>query len=358
MHYTEYHLPKSLLIILLIIFSVLQFGCAVEKVDDTAKVDDYETVWPGPPDKPKYQYIMTIRGSKDIAAEKKDDLKQLLTGEKKRNIKLQEPFDVAARKGLLLITDRRKHIVHAFDIPRRRYYSLGYRMEGKLQQPLGIAIDEKQNIYVIDAAKKQLFVYDSLGLFQRAIGEDENFVKPTAVAVSNNGEQIAIIDTGGIDSEQHRLVVFNNLGTKLFETGSRGSLPGKFNLPVGVTFDNQDNIYVLDAGNFRVQVFDRQGNYKFSWGQVGRQIGQFSRPKSIASDNENNIYVSDAFFANVQVFNNQGELLLAIGKAGKIDLPGRYALPAGITVDEKGFVYILDSIFNKLDIMKYLPDSN
>jgi len=356
MRLSKNHHPHLLLLIALMLLSVLQSGCAVKKVEEVVKDDDYETVWPSPPEKPKYQYMMTIRGSADINPKPKDDLKQLLTGAKLKNFKLQEPFDVAARNGLILVTDRRKHIVHAFNIPRRRYYILGYRMQGKLTQPLGIAIDEQQNIYVIDAVKKQLFVYDSLGLFQQVIGKDENFVKPTAVAVSDNGERIAIIDTGGIDSEQHRLVVFDKQGNKLFAVGSRGSLPGKFNLPVGVTIDRQGNIYVLDAGNFRVQAFDREGNFKLSWGQVGRQLGQFSRPKSIASDNNNNIYVSDAFFGNVQVFNNQGKLLLAIGKADKVDKPGRYALPAGITVDEKGFLYILDSIFNKLDIMQYLSD--
>ena len=45
-----------------------------------------------------------------------------------------------------------------------------------------------------------------------------------------------------------------------WQTGSKGREKGKFNMPKGLDFANND-LYVVDSGNKRIQIFNRQGSY-------------------------------------------------------------------------------------------------
>jgi hypothetical protein len=71
-------------------------------------------------------------------------------------------------------------------------------------------------------------------------------------------------------------------------------------------------------------------------------------------DEDGNIYVTDSAFRNFQIFNPAGELLMAIGGETYDDLPGQYSLPAGIAVDERNNVFVVDQILGKVDIIRKL----
>ena len=49
--------------------------------------------------------------------------------------------------------------------------------------------------------------------------------------------------------------MFNREGQLLYYFGKRGTEPGAFQLPTGLTIDAQDRIYVVDSFNGRVQVY-------------------------------------------------------------------------------------------------------
>jgi DNA-binding beta-propeller fold protein YncE len=74
-------------------------------------------------------------------------------------------------------------------------------------------------------------------------------------------------------------------------------------------------------------------------------------------DADGNVYITDAAFRNVQIFTPEGQLLLAIGGEGMADRPGQFALPAGIALDELGYVYIVDQLFGKIDVLRRLSES-
>jgi DNA-binding beta-propeller fold protein YncE len=337
--------------VIFIILVQLISGCAVNIEKDSTQ--DKLLVWPAAPASPKYQYIMTIRDSMDVVEIPDAQLRSLLTGSNgKKGIELKEAYGIAAKQGLIVVTDRRRNLVHAFNIPKRKYYAFGYRREGKLSNPLGIALDDKLNVYVADSNHNRIIVYDQLGLFIRFIGEDESFLKLTDVSVNKDGTSIVAVDTGGVDSAKHRFVVFDQQGNKRFEVGKRGNKESEFNLPVASAIGLDGTIYILDAGNFRVQAFNPQGHYLFSFGKLGDGFGQFSRAKGITTDKDGNIYVSDANFGNVQVFDPQGRFLLPIGKQTTDNRPGGYRLPIGIATDNNNYLYIVDAFFNKLDVIK------
>ncbi|MGE5623042.1 MAG: hypothetical protein ACM3WS_07805 [Bacillota bacterium] len=57
------------------------------------------------------------------------------------------------------------------------------------------------------------------------------------------------------------------------------------------------------------------------------------------------------------MFDPRGQLLLAVGDAGTRSEPGRYGLLGRIAVDETGRVYVADQLFNKVEVIRRLSES-
>lgn len=311
-------------------------------------------VWPKPPDEARFRYEYTIRHVGDIEPRSREtSIRESILGTSTADIPaFEKPAAIASRNGRIYVTDSARRHVVAFDVPRRRVFRFGLRPPGTLIKPAGVAIDGEMNVYVADTGRRQVVVYDNLGLFRQTIGDGKLLERPTGVAVNAEGTRVYVIDRSENDSEAHRVVVFDGNGNRLREIGSRGSGPGQFNIPVQGAVARDGTLFVLDAGNFRVQSFDPEGRFLGSFGRTGIGLGEFSRPRGVAIDGDGNVYVSDANFGNVQVFSPRGELLISIGQASTRDGPGLYGLVGGIAVDETGRLYVADQLFSKVEIVR------
>jgi len=182
-----------------------------------------------------------------------------------------------------------------------------------------------------------VMVYDRDGKFLRKIGSEKMFDRISSVTVDPGGERVYAVDIGGVNSENHRVRVFDGAtGNHLFDIGKRGKGAGEFNLPRDLAVGRDAQLYVVDGGNFRVQVFDAAGRYLHAFGSIGKQLGNFARPKEVATDRDGNVYVVDTAFGNFQLFSPEGDLLMFIGERSEQDGPARYMLPSGVYVDEDG----------------------
>lgn len=340
-----------------LLLSVLLASCAPAPSKKGADASAARAlVWPAPPDAARFAFETQLRSAADIAPppSPEEALRKRLTGE--RTTEPRAAFEkisaVAARNGRVYVTDTIMRRVIVFDVPRRRLFHFGLRPPGKLDKPMAVAVDAKQNVYVVDAGRRLVVVYDAFGLYQHAVGEPSDLIRPTGVAVSADGERIYVVDRATNESDRHRVVMFGKDGRKLRELGRRGSGQGEFNVPVQAAVGPDGKLYVLDAGNFRVQVFDAEGDHLRSFGASGDTAGSFARPRGIAVDAASRVYVSDAFFGNFQVFDAEGELLLAVGRQSAEDEPGRYGLISGLSVDETGRVYVADQLFNKIEVIR------
>ena len=338
---------------------VLLFASCSEVPQQEEKTFKGPLIWPQPPDQPRFAYETTLRSLADIIIESDDDrLRRQLTGEKAPNQSVfTKPAAIVARKGRIYVADIDTNSIIVFDIPRRKLFRFGLRQPGNLAKPSGLALDAEMNVYVADVKLRKVMVYDSLGLFQRAVGDPEDLERPTGVAVSRDGERIYVIDRSDNESDNHHVVVYDKKGKKLQVIGSRGSGEGQFNVPLQGVVGTDGTLYVLDSGNFRVQIFDRNGKFLRAFGGPGTEFGKLARPRGIAVDDEGNIYVSDASFNNFQIFNPDGQLLLAIGESDQESNPGRYGLLNGIAVDETGRVYVVDQFFTKVEVIRRLSNS-
>lgn len=329
-------------------------GCAVAPAPPREAA---APLWPAPPEQPRFRYEASLRSARSLGeASEAGQLRRLLTGEDER-AGFGKPYAVAAARGRVYVGDTEGRRIFVFDLGRRRSFAFGLRREGELKKPAGIALDAQANVHVVDASARRLVVYDALGLYRRDIDGAAEWVRPSGVAVSPDGQRLFVVDTGGVESEAHGVVEYDGQGRLVRRIGRRGEAPGEFNLPVDAALGPDGTLWVLDAGNFRVQAFDARGAVLRRFGSAGNGFGQFGRPRGIAVDGEGLVYVSDASFCNVQVFRPDGELLLAIGARGGDDGPGRYRLPAGVAVDETGRLYVVDQFFHKVEVIRRLDEA-
>ncbi len=124
---------------------------------------------------------------------------------------------------------------------------------GNFSSPAGIAVDEKNEIYVADYGNNRVQVFSQEGRFLRTFGKIGNdqgeFYHPYELALSSDG-WLAVSDYGN-----NRIQIFDRNGDILFCFGRRGNGQGEFNGPIGLAFDEERRLYVADAFNHRIQVF-------------------------------------------------------------------------------------------------------
>lgn len=328
-------------------------GCVA--LDDTGPAEPQaDIVYPPPPETARFIFERTILSSADVVTANRDTRwRQILTGEAATSTGFSKPFDVEVCQGRIYVSDTVRRSVLLFDVPAGTFSEIGLQEPGALRKPLGMAVDSDCNLYVVDGTASRVVIYDQDGEYVNAVGGSQWFRRPSHVEVDPDGIRIYVVDTGGIDNDQHMVRVFETAsGEHLFDIGERGDDPGNFNLARDIALGSGGRLYIVDGGNFRVQVFGIDGNYIGAFGSIGVSPGQFSRPKGIDTDPDGNVYVTDSAFGNFQIFDPEGQLLLFIGTRSETSDPGKYMLPAGIAVDEDGRVYMVDQFFRKLDIFR------
>ncbi|MBF0135898.1 MAG: hypothetical protein H7833_15520 [Magnetococcus sp. DMHC-1] len=355
------HKPKSGFVahfsgVFLLLFLSLLSACVStpEKQDPLAPL-----VFPSPPDPARFVFERTLRGSTDAKPQGDEDsvnLQNMLSGETGPAGKgFNKPYGITVRQGRIYVGDTVSRTVMMLDPANGQSKEIGAEDPGGLVKPMGIDSDAQGNLYVVDATKKWVMVYDKDGKYIRAIGGAKEFDRPSGVAVNLEGTRVFVADTSSSrgKNENHRVRVYDaKSGKFLFDIGQRGSKDGEFNLIRDARIGPDKNLYVVDGGNFRIQVFNQDGKFIRQFGTVGRRLGQFARPKGIAMDREGNLYVSDASHANFQIFTKDGQLLMFIGTRGSEKERASYMLPAMIAVDEDGRVYMVDQGYGKVDVYR------
>lgn len=311
-------------------------------------------VFPSPPDEPRFIYDRTIRSSMDIKElSGSDKLKLFATGATDSAVGLAKPYGVAVKEGRVYVSDTQQRAILLFDVPNGTTKIIGTEGPGTLLKPLGLDISPNGDIYVADNTAKRVVVFNKDGDFLQALGSAKELKRPSGVALSPDGSKAYVVDTAGIDSEDHKVYVYDTAtGDLLKSIGKRGTGEGEFNLPVQASTAPDGTLYVVDGGNFRVVAFTPDGAFKRAWGEAGRRSGNFSRPKGVATDKDGNVYVIDTAFGNFQLFNDAGLLLMHVGSRGSNGGAAEFFLPAGIDVDEDGRIYVIDQYFRKIDIIK------
>ena len=224
------------------------------------------------------------------------------------------PHDVSDTYGIAFDSAGNVYIADLFDWLIVKFSSDGSQIndwlypnwEGGLNvvNPLGIAIDTADNLYVINMSlydwKLWVTKYAPGGVFVKRWGF--NGTDDPALD-SWDASSIAIDSLGFVyvtDVYNHQVHKFSSDGVPIVSWGSQGSNEGQFVSPRGIAVDQLFNVYVCDRGNNRVQKFDRNGNFLTQWGSFGTGDGYFMEPTGIAVDATDNVYVIDQQTKRIQ----------------------------------------------------------
>ena len=125
---------------------------------------------------------------------------------------------------------------------------------GQFIQPRGMAIDERDRLYVTDACNHRVQEFD-------------------------------------VSVEPPKLV-------RVWGVEGRGL--GQLRYPYGIDLDQEGYIYIAEFGNNRVQKFTREGKFVSSWGAPGRKEGELNQPWALSVDSQGRLNILDTYNHRVQ----------------------------------------------------------
>lgn len=258
-------------------------------------------------------------------------------------------------EGNLFVADTGNHRIQKLKSDASFIHAWGGQGTGnsEFNQPRGVAVDSDGNVIVADWGNNVVKVFDNNGNFVRTIGADDTkgplLTGPVAVAVGKNGN-IYVTNSGTSE-----IISFTLDGLWAGDRwGGVGTGNGKFQSPIGVAVDrSNDDVYVVDAGNFRVQRFNSAGGYEAQWGHQATDTDGFDDPFGVAVDRDGSIYIADRGVNRVTKFSRHNQLLAGFAGAAIGGGDGTFLRsPAGIAVAPDFTTYVVDSGNHRIRVFK------
>ena len=171
-----------------------------------------------------------------------------------------------------------------------------------------VAIAPTGEVVIVDYDYSKVIILDDKLNLLNVIGQgsgDSRLVSPVGVVVTDN--VIAVSDLSS-----HQVKKYSLQGNILSVIGCHGNKNGQFNHPMGLTFDSNKLLYVIDGINCRVQVFNKDDTFAFLFGSRGNNPGQFQWPVRISIDPNNNVLVTDCDANGIHIFTHDGQFIQTI----------------------------------------------
>ncbi len=197
----------------------------------------------------------------------------------------------------------------------------------------GVAVDSRDNVYVLTRGEHPIIVFDQEGNFIRTFGEGHFSANRTHGLYIAHDDSLLVADDG-----LHTIQKFGPEGDKLMEIGERNhpapAWSGQaFNRPTSAAImPSNGDVYISDGyGNSSVHKYSPDGKLLFSWGQPGAGYGEFNIVHNIAIDGDGRVYIADRDNHRVQVFSPEGTYItqwVNLSRAATIYIDTSHRTPA------------------------------
>lgn len=331
-------------------------GCASVPREFVLNVENVPpTVWPSPPETPRYRYVGQLTGEQNYRVTGGGGLATAgtklwrwvagLGAAEREPLVLQRPqAGMVGADGRILVTDVSRAAVYVFDqrgiAPQVWEWA---QTTTRFVAPIGIAPGPAGEIWVADAELAYIARLDAQGQPLGLVGKGE-LQRPTGLAWDAARQRMYVSDT-----RAHLIKVFDAQGRVVQTFGTFGAGDGQLNAPTHLALRG-DVLYVSDTFNARIALWRHDGTYLKSFGRRGLFVGNLPRPKGVAVDGSGRVYVVESYYDYLLVFNAEGEYLLPIGGSGTA--AGNFFLPAGAWTDQAQRIYVADMANGRVVILE------
>ncbi|XP_013385900.1 tripartite motif-containing protein 2-like [Lingula anatina] len=216
-------------------------------------------------------------------------------------------------------------------------------------QPVGVAIDQEDTMYVLDTGNSRIKILSPEGEFIRHLGP---------VGLENQS------GTGIAMTPNNTVAVVNWRTKHVTEMDAEGTIVKKFTNeeflePISLTVNSRGEYIVTDNGAGKLFLFDTSGNLIRKIGSKGNKAGEFNLISAVAVNKADEILVADN---RLQKFGKDGRFLHELD-SGMNSPKGQYS---GLTVDRHGNILALRSekgrsyvqVFNASERLLFTIDSH
>lgn len=279
-------------------------------------------------------------------------------------------------------------LIFSFIILLDGAYAIENKADGyyNFNNPYHMEISDKEDLIVSDSGNHQVVIINSNGE-KITIGsgkkgyrdgkiETAEFNEPKGIAVDSKGN-IFVSDSGNnvirkISLKESRVYTFAGSGEKGFKNGQRKR--ASFDKPIGIVIDSKGRILVADAMNNLIRVIDEDGKVSTYTGKNGGQgsykdgsleEARFNEPSDISISKDGRIFIADSgnqmirviennevkkyagIFSNPSVIGNYGESGFKNGKF----FASKFNYPKGLDVVDKERVIVADTWNGKIRLL-------
>ena len=251
--------------------------------------------------------------------------------------------------------------------------------DGKFNSPEGLAFDENNDLlYVADTENNRIQMISTVGdsssiSFSDKFGSqgtsDDKFDMPTDLAIDDS-DNLYIVD-----SENNRIKIYDLTsgdncpsGTDdviedevCFDDtfGSSGSSDGRFDIPTDLVVDpDTGDLYVVDSDNNRIQKFESDGDFDIEFGSDDSSDDDYlGSPSAIAVHKDSDyVYVADTTTDAISVFDKNGNFKFSFDDDDSND---EFKNPAGMVIDNKDdMLYVADTGNHRIRIFELTDGDN
>jgi hypothetical protein len=250
-------------------------------------------------------------------------------------------FDVVAgvhcdrRTGEIYVVDQGANSIEIFSESGAPLFA--FSDDEHLSGPVRLAVDHQDRIHVIDADHSRIKVFDYRGEFLSYLvptGFEGQEVSFTALMFEDNGDMWVGESLSG------QVVGYDRNMRPKVRIGRFGEGQEEFSTIVGIAVDEK-HVYVASQQGIAVQIFNRNGRFLRGWGFHDAGLHNVSLPAGIAVDAKGRVILLDTLRQEVKYFDPRGALIGLYAGLGRH--PGAVAYPLDLSMDRRGRLCVADS---------------